>query len=130
MTNLFDPTTEHAQLRDLCRAFAEKELEPQAEEYDRTEAFNLGLFRKLGELGLLGITCDPDFGGSGMDAIAAVIAHEELSAVDPGFGLAYLAHSMLFANNVNVNCNDDQRRRSSAGSRTPARAMQRSLSVL
>ncbi len=111
MTNLFEPTSEHVQLRDLCRAFAEKELEPQAEEYDKTESFNLGLFRKLGALGLLGITCDPEYGGSGMDAIAAVIAHEELSAVDPGFALAYLAHAMLFANNVNVNGTEDQKRR-------------------
>ena len=63
------------------------------------ERFNLALFRKLGELGLLGITVPEKYGGAGMDAVAAVIVHEELSASDPGFTLAYLAHSMLFVNN-------------------------------
>ena len=75
------------------------EVEPQAGEHDRLEKFNLELFRKLGGLGLLGITVPEEFGGSGMDAIAAVIVHEEISASDPGLGLAYLAHSMLCANN-------------------------------
>src|SRR5690606_31636152 len=82
-----------------------------ATEFDRTEAFNRPLFNKLGDLGLLGITVPERFGGSGMDAVAAVIAHEELSAADPGFTLAYLAHSMLFANNLAVNGNDEQRER-------------------
>jgi isovaleryl-CoA dehydrogenase len=51
------------------------------------------------------------FGGAGMDAVAAVIAHEELSAADPGFCLAYLAHAMLVANNLNQNGDDEQRAR-------------------
>ena len=103
MADIFNPTSEHRALRDMVRAFAEREVEPQAAEYDRLERFNLPLFRKLGDLGLLGITADERFGGSGMDAVAAVIAHEELAAVDPGFCLAYLAHSMLFVNNLNYN---------------------------
>lgn len=111
MADLFNPTEEHQVLREMIRSFAEREVDPQAEEYDRSEAFNLDLFRKLGELGLLGITAPAEFGGSGMDATAAVIAHEELSAADPGFTLAYLAHSMLFVNNLAVNGNDDQRKR-------------------
>ncbi|QDG51038.1 isovaleryl-CoA dehydrogenase [Persicimonas caeni] len=109
MADLFNPTEEHKVLRDMIRSFAEREVAPQAEEYDRSEKFNLELFRKLGELGLLGITAPVEFGGSGMDAVAAVIAHEELSAQDPGFCLAYLAHSMLFVNNLAVNGNDEQR---------------------
>ena len=75
----------------MVRAFAEREVEPQALEFDKNEAFNHPLFLKLGELGLLGITVDPAYGGSGMDATAATIVHEELSAVDPGFTLAYWA---------------------------------------
>lgn len=86
-------------LRQSVRDFVKKEVEPQALHHDRKEQFNLPLFRKLGELGLLGITADPAIGGAGMDAVAAVIAHEELSYSDPGFCLAYLAHSMLFVNN-------------------------------
>lgn len=109
--DLFNPTPEHRQLREMVRAFAEREVEPQALEHDRTETFNVSLFRKLGELGLLGITAGEDAGGSGMDAVAACIVHEELSAVDPGFTLAYLAHSMLFVNNLNQNGSDAQRRK-------------------
>lgn len=111
MTDLFNPTAEHRTLREMVRDFAEKEVAPQAAEFDRTEQFNRPLFNRLGELGLLGITVDERFGGSGMDAVAAVIAHEELAAVDPGFTLAYLAHAMLFANNLNQNGNDEQRQR-------------------
>ena len=108
---LFNPTEDHLALRQMVRQFTEAEVDPQAEEYDRNEAFNVPLFRQLGELGLLGVTVDEAFGGSGFDATAAVIVHEELSAADPGLCLAYLAHSMLFANNLNVNGNDEQRRR-------------------
>lgn len=64
------------------------------------EQFNLPLFRQLGDLGLLGLTVPPEYGGSGMDAAAVAIAHEELSAADPAFCLAYLAHALLFVNNL------------------------------
>ena len=109
MTDLFNPTSEHRALRELVRSFTEREVDPQAESFDYAERFNIELFRQLGELGLLGITVDERFGGSGLDPLAAVIAHEELSAADPGFALAYLAHSMLFANNLQVNGSDAQR---------------------
>ncbi|MEM9071357.1 MAG: acyl-CoA dehydrogenase family protein [Myxococcota bacterium] len=111
MTDLFNPTLEHRQLREMVRSFSEREVEPQAAAHDRDEKFNLSLFRQLGELGLLGITCGEDVGGSELDPVAAVIAHEELAAVDPGFTLAYLAHSMLFANNLNQNGSDAQRKK-------------------
>ncbi len=109
--DLFNPTAEHKSLREMVRAFAEQEVEPQAAEHDRTEQFNLPLFRRAGELGLLGVTVDEQYGGSGMDAVAAVIVHEELAAVDPGFTLAYLAHSMLFVNNLAHNGSDAQCRK-------------------
>jgi isovaleryl-CoA dehydrogenase len=111
MGDLWTPTPEHAALRAMVRDFTAREVEPQAAEADRTETFNLPLFRRLGDLGLLGITVPERFGGAGMDAVAAVIAHEELSAADPGFCLAYLAHAMLFANNLNQNGDDEQRAR-------------------
>ena len=79
------------------------QVEPQAVKFNREERMNLPLFRKLGELGLLGVTVPEEYGGSGMDATAAVIVHEELSASDPAFCLAYLAHSMLFVNNLAQN---------------------------
>ncbi len=109
--DLSNPTPEHKMLRETVREFVKSEVEPQALDYDRAEKFNLPLFRKLGELGLLGITVPEEYGGSGMDAISAVIVHEELSASDPGFCLAYLAHSMLFVNNLAVNGNDDQKKK-------------------
>jgi len=109
VTDLFNPSAEHRALRELVRSFAEREVDPQAEASDHAERFNIELFGKLGELGLLGITVEERFGGAGLDPVAAVIAHEELSAADPGFALAYLAHSMLFANNLQINGSDAQR---------------------
>jgi len=109
--DLFNPNPEHALLRKTVRDFARQEVEPQALEYDRAEKFNLPLFKKLGALGLLGITVPEKYGGSGMDALAAVIAHEEIAAADPGFCLAYLAHSLLCSNNIAVNANDEQSKR-------------------
>jgi isovaleryl-CoA dehydrogenase len=109
--DLYNPTPEHKMIRETVRAFVESEVEPQALEHDRREKFNLSLFRKLGELGLLGITVPEEYGGTGQDALAAVIVHEEISASDPGFCLAYLAHSMLFVNNLAVNGNEDQKKK-------------------
>lgn len=109
--DLFNPTEEHLQLRNMVRDFAQEQVDPQRLEHDREEKFNHELFKKLGELGLLGVTTDVEYGGSGMDATAACIVHEELSQADPAFCLSYLAHSMLFVNNLNQNGNDDQKRR-------------------
>jgi isovaleryl-CoA dehydrogenase len=111
VSDLFNPTEEHAALRRTIRDFVEREVDPQAAAHDRTESFNIDLFRKLGELGVLGVTVPETFGGAGMDAVAAVLVHEELSAADPGFTLAYLAHSMLFVNNFYQNASDAQRAR-------------------
>lgn len=111
MSDLFNPTESHKAVREMVRKFAENKLDPQAEAYDRDEKFNIELFRELGTLGMHGVTVPERFGGSGLDATAAVIVHEELAAVDPGFCLAYLAHSMLFVNNLAVNGNDEQRQR-------------------
>ena len=74
-TSIFNPTEEHRSLREMLRDFVEKEVDPQALEYNRHEKFNVELFRKLGDLGILGITADAEYGGSGMDAVAACIAH-------------------------------------------------------
>ncbi len=109
--DLFNPTQEHQMLLETVRSFVQQEVEPQAHEFDRKENFNLPLFRKLGELGLLGLTVPDTYGGAGMDAVAAVIAHEELSASDPGFCLAYLAHAMLCVNNLAVNGSEEQKQK-------------------
>lgn len=98
--DLFNPTPEHTLLRQTLRGIVRDEVEPQAREHDRDERFNVALFRRFGALDLLGLTVAAEDGGAGMDALAAVIVHEEVSASDPGFCLAYLAHAILFVNNL------------------------------
>ena len=109
--DIANPSEEHAMLREMVRDFVKEHVEPQALVHDRDEIFNLDLLRSMGEMGLLGLTASEEFGGAGLDSIAAVIVHEELSASDPGFALAYLAHSMLFVNNLEQNGNDSQKSR-------------------
>ncbi len=111
MDALFYPSPEHQMLRDTLVDFVREEVEPQAAQYDIEQRMNLPLFRRLGELGLLGITVGEADGGAGMDAVAAVIAHHELAKSDPGFCLAYLAHAMLFVNNFYQCSNAEQRSR-------------------
>ena len=106
--DLFAPTPEHALLAEALASFVEAEVEPQAALHDREERFNQALFRQAGELGLLGVTLPEALGGSGMDAVAAVQVLEGLSSSDPGFGLAVLAHSYLFAHNLWVNGSPEQ----------------------
>ncbi|HEY3594128.1 MAG TPA: acyl-CoA dehydrogenase family protein [Polyangiaceae bacterium] len=109
--DLCNPTEEHGLLRQTVRDFTQAAIEPQADEHDRSGVFNRELFVECGKLGLLGITVSADDGGAGMDAVAAVIAHHEMSRSDPGFTLAYLAHSMLFVNNFYYTSIAEQRHR-------------------
>src|SRR5499426_413871 len=109
--DLIAPTPEHALFAETLRAFVAREVEPQAAAHDREERFNLALFRRAGELGLLGVILPAEYGGAGLDATAAVQLLEALSTSDPGFALAVLAHGILFAQNVAVNGNEAQRRR-------------------
>jgi isovaleryl-CoA dehydrogenase len=108
---LQNPTEEHLLLRNMVRDFVRDQVEPQADEYNRESKMNEALLRQCGELGLLGITVPSDGGGAGMDVIASVLVHHELSKSDPGFCLAYLAHAVLFVNNLYHAASDDQRER-------------------
>jgi isovaleryl-CoA dehydrogenase len=110
-SDIFNPTEEHKLLRQMVREFVINEVEPQAMEYNEKEKFNISLFRRLGELGLLGLTVGIEDGGAGMDAVASVIVHEELAASDPGFALAYLAHSILFVNNFYQNASNNLKKK-------------------
>ena len=101
--DLFAPSVEHGLLADSLREFVRREVEPQAAQHDREERFNHALFLRAGELGLLGATIGDDYGGAGLDATAAVQIFDALAGSDPGFTLAVLAHSVLFAQNVAVN---------------------------
>jgi len=93
----------------MLRQFCENKVEPQALEHNAKEMFNRELFRELGDLGCLGITVAEEYGGSAMDATAVVIAMEELSASDPAFCLSYLAHALLFVNNLSLNGTHNQK---------------------
>ena len=107
--DLYAPTPEHQLLDQTLREFVAREVEPQAAAHDREERFNLALFRRAGELGLLGVTLPEEHGGAGLDATAAVQLCEALATSDPGFALSVLAHAILFAQNVNVNGDARQR---------------------
>ena len=102
-------TEEQKQLVDVCRSFAKNEIAPHAEKHDNDETFNIEAFRKMGELGLLGITADPEYGGAGMGATAATIVMEEFGKACPGLTLSYLAHSMLCVNNLEANASKEQK---------------------
>ena len=102
-------TDEEKELQKVCRDFAQNELAPYAQEHDEKETFNLKAFKKMGELGLLGITADPKYGGSGLGATAATIVMEEFGAVCASSTLSYLAHSILCVNNIQQNGSEEQK---------------------
>jgi isovaleryl-CoA dehydrogenase len=108
--DLFNPTESHLALRESVSSFAAKEMDAQAKEHDENESFNESLFKRLGtELGIFGITVPEADGGHGLDPVASVIIHEEMSRFDPGFTLSYLAHEVLFVNNFYYSSNSLQR---------------------
>ncbi|MBD1552586.1 isovaleryl-CoA dehydrogenase [Pseudomonas typographi] len=90
-------------LRDSVAHFAAKEIAPRAAEADRTDQFPMDLWRKLGDMGLLGLTVPEQYGGSGMGYLAHMIAMEEISRAAGGIGLSYGAHSNLCVNQINRN---------------------------
>jgi isovaleryl-CoA dehydrogenase len=97
------------QLRDSVRRFAEAEIAPLAEKTDRDNVFPNELWRKLGDLGLLAITVDPAYGGSGMGYLAHLLAMEEISRCSGSIGLSYGAHSNLCVQNLYSNGTEEQR---------------------
>ena len=100
---------EQRQLAQVCKDFAQNEIAPKAEHHDTHETFNIDAFKKMGELGLLGITADPEYGGAGLGATEATIVMEEFGKACPGLTLSYLAHSMLCVNNINTNASKEQK---------------------
>ena len=96
----FDLGEQAEMIRDSVAGFAAREIAPLAEEIDRTNQFPRHLWPKLGELGLLGITVEEEFGGTGLGYLEHVVAMEEISRASASVGLSYGAHSNLCVNQI------------------------------
>jgi len=98
-------------LRTSVRGFAEKFIAPIAQDIDRENDFPQHLWKKLGDLGLLGITIPEKFGGSEMSYLAHLVTVEEISRASASVGLSYGAHSNLCVNQLHINGNESQKRK-------------------
>ena len=98
-------------LREAVHRFAQERIAPLAEETDRSNAFPMPLWREMGEMGLLGVTVDEEFGGAGMGYLAHCVVVEEISRASASIGLSYGAHSNLCVNQIYRNGTAEQRQR-------------------
>jgi len=98
-------------LRDTIQAFAGAEIAPRAADIDRENHFPMDLWRKMGDLGLHGITVSEEYGGAGMTYLEHVVAIEEISRASASVALAYGAHSNLCINQIYRNASEEQKRR-------------------
>ena len=105
----FDHGEDIAALRESVAAFAQAEIAPRAAEIDRNDQFPMDLWKKMGDLGVLGITADEEYGGAAMGYLAHVVALEEISRASASVGLSYGAHSNLCVNQIKRNGTAEQK---------------------
>ena len=98
-------------LRDSVFQFCAKEIAPRAAEIDSNNDFPVDLWRKLGDMGLLGITVNEEYGGTGMGYLAHAVAMEEISRASASVGLSYGAHSNLCVNQLHKNGSEEQKQK-------------------
>jgi isovaleryl-CoA dehydrogenase len=107
----FDHGETIGMLRESVRDFAAKEIAPRAAEIDHTNEFPRDLWRKLGDLGVLGVTVEEEYGGTLMGYLAHVVAMEEISRASASIGLSYGAHSNLCVNQIRRNGSEAQKKK-------------------
>jgi len=107
----FDLGEDIDMLRDSVHAFAQDEIAPRAAEIDRDNLFPMDLWKKMGDLGILGITVPEEYGGAGLGYLAHVVAMEEISRASGAVGLSYGAHSNLCVNQLKLNGSDAQKKK-------------------
>ena len=108
---MFELNDEQKMIRDTVRDFAKKEIAPRAAEVDRKNEFPADLWRKLGDLGVLGLTVAEEYGGTALGYLAHMLAMEEISRASASVGLSYGAHSNLCVNQLHRNGSPEQKRR-------------------
>ncbi|MDT3679159.1 MAG: isovaleryl-CoA dehydrogenase [Burkholderiaceae bacterium] len=107
----FDLGEDIAMLRDSLQQFTAKEIAPRAYEIDRTDQFPMDLWRKMGDLGVLGMTVSEEYGGADLGYLAHIVAMEEISRGSASVGLSYGAHSNLCVNQIHRNGSEEQKRK-------------------